>query len=358
MIRDSAGQVIGAQMVNASTGAAFNGTVTVYVTGDGGVQAIGATGSGICTAEGNGYYTYVPSQAETDYALIAFTFIGSGAIPATIQVATVTLGQQAALAGGGGAGTDFSELYGELLDQELASEDRTKRFTTARRKAAINKGQREFVKLTECLQRQGSIPIVSSTAEYDLEVLTDFTWLTKQGIEVAILQADATYRYLSGRDFPLRTIDWLNRFSPGWRSATAGTPSAWYQREDGGHVYLGLTAAPSVPVGETWSITVPYLAIPSDMVDDTDGPFVINSNAKTSLWPWHQALVHYAAAQLEKLRKERERSDEQMKTFAGYVADYLQKQRQRGGSQVTFVRDYQAESRGRMGQPTNPLRDF
>ena len=97
MIRNESGQTIGAQMVNATTGAAFAGVVTVYVTVDGGTQAIGTVGSGICTAEGNGYFTYGPSAAETNGALVAFTFTGSGAIPATIQVATVTSEQQAAL---------------------------------------------------------------------------------------------------------------------------------------------------------------------------------------------------------------------------------------------------------------------
>jgi hypothetical protein len=89
MVRHAESQSIGAQMVTAATGAAFTGTVTVYVTGDAGTQAIGSVGSGICTHEGNGYHTYRPSQAETDYAVIAFTFLGAGAIPVTVEVATV-----------------------------------------------------------------------------------------------------------------------------------------------------------------------------------------------------------------------------------------------------------------------------
>lgn len=76
-------------MVSASDGSAFTSTVTVYVTGDAGTQAIGSVGSGICTHEGNGYHTYAPAQAETNYDLIAFTFIGTGAIPATLQVETL-----------------------------------------------------------------------------------------------------------------------------------------------------------------------------------------------------------------------------------------------------------------------------
>lgn len=90
MLKNTASQVIGAQMVNASTGAAFTGSVTVYVTGDAGTQAVGSVGSGACTHEGNGYHTYAPAQAETNYDLVAFTFIGTGAVPATVQVFTIS----------------------------------------------------------------------------------------------------------------------------------------------------------------------------------------------------------------------------------------------------------------------------
>lgn len=257
------------------------------------------------------------------------------------------------------AATAFSDLYGDLLDTELASADRTKLFTTAKRKTFINKGQREFVKLTECLQRQGSVPIVDEQGEYDLEdELDDFTWITKQGVEVQILKSGSDTRYLAGKDLPLRSVDWLNRFDPNWRSADPSTPLAWYQREDGGEVNIGLTPAPAVGSGETWSITVPYLAIPSDMVNDTDGPFNVAGNAKHILWPWHQALVHYAAAQLEKLRKELQRSDLQMKQFAGFVADYLQKQRPRGGGQVTYATNYRGDARRLVRPSFNINRDF
>jgi hypothetical protein len=88
MKKNTASQSIGCQMITASDGSAFTGSVTVYVTGDAGTQAVGSVGSGACTHEGNGYHTYAPAQAETNYDLIAFTFIGTGAIPATIQVYT------------------------------------------------------------------------------------------------------------------------------------------------------------------------------------------------------------------------------------------------------------------------------
>lgn len=101
MVKNQANQTIGAEMVSASTGGAFVGTVTVYVTVDGGTQAIGGNGVGICVAEGNGYYSYTPTKAETNGDLIAFTFTGGGAIPATIQVATFTAAQVSTLNAGG-----------------------------------------------------------------------------------------------------------------------------------------------------------------------------------------------------------------------------------------------------------------
>jgi hypothetical protein len=89
MIINTASQKIGAQLVSASDGSAFTGAVTVAVTVDAGAQATGSVGSGACTHEGNGYHTYAPAQAETNGALIAFTFTGTGAIPATVQVYTI-----------------------------------------------------------------------------------------------------------------------------------------------------------------------------------------------------------------------------------------------------------------------------
>lgn len=88
MIKNVGSQFIGIQMVSSSDGTAFTGTTTIYVTGNAGTQAIGSVGSGICVSEGNGFHTYVPAQAETNYDHIGFTFIGTGAIPATIQVFT------------------------------------------------------------------------------------------------------------------------------------------------------------------------------------------------------------------------------------------------------------------------------
>lgn len=88
MKKNVASQVVGAQMVSATDGSAFTGSVTVSVTGDGGTQATGSVGSGACTHEGNGFHTYAPAQAETNYDHVAFTFTATGAVPATVQIYT------------------------------------------------------------------------------------------------------------------------------------------------------------------------------------------------------------------------------------------------------------------------------
>lgn len=119
MRKNVAGQVIGAQLVSASDGSAFTGSVTVAVTGDGGTQATGSVGSGACTHEGGGYHTYTPAQAETNYDLIAFTFSGSGAIPVTVQVFTVNAKLTAAAIANMEVVyvTDFATNYSTANDQ-------------------------------------------------------------------------------------------------------------------------------------------------------------------------------------------------------------------------------------------------
>jgi hypothetical protein len=107
MQKNVGGQKIGAQLVSATDGSAFTGSVTVYVTGDAGTQAAGSVGSGACTHEGNGYHTYAPAQAETNYDLIAFTFVGTGAIPATVQLYTKMDANVTTIAGTAQTGRDI-----------------------------------------------------------------------------------------------------------------------------------------------------------------------------------------------------------------------------------------------------------
>lgn len=87
MKKNVASQIIGTQML-ATDGTAFTGTVTIYITGDNGTQTIGSVGSGVCAHKGNGWHSYVPAQAETNYNHVALTFVGTGAVPVTLQTYT------------------------------------------------------------------------------------------------------------------------------------------------------------------------------------------------------------------------------------------------------------------------------
>lgn len=117
MIRATAGQPIGAQIRDASTGAAFSGTVTVYIKGDLTPQAQGSVGGGVAASDGHGYFEYVPSAAETDFNHIAFTFDGIGAVGATIQIETITPAQVSALQTATGLG---SVIVSDLIVEAYA----------------------------------------------------------------------------------------------------------------------------------------------------------------------------------------------------------------------------------------------
>lgn len=123
MKKNVASQVVGCQMVSASDGSAFTGSVTVSVTGDAGTQATGSVGSGACTHEGNGFHTYAPAQAETNYDHVAFTFTGTGAIPATVQIYTSfpQTGDGFARIGSNGAGLSAIP-WNSSWDAEVESE--------------------------------------------------------------------------------------------------------------------------------------------------------------------------------------------------------------------------------------------
>lgn len=98
LLRGIAGQTIGCQMT-ATDGSDFTGVVTVYITGDNGVQALGATAAGLCALKGHGYYGYAPAVGDCDFGQVAFTFTGAGAITKTIEIDTLTQAQANALAG-------------------------------------------------------------------------------------------------------------------------------------------------------------------------------------------------------------------------------------------------------------------
>lgn len=355
MIKNQAGQVVGAQMTNATTGADFTGTVTVYVTGDGGSQTLGSVGSGVCTHEGNGYHTYTPSAAETNYDLAAFTFTGSGAITVTKEYPTLSVGQANAISGYAGNNVPrFVDLYEDALHVELGTNDTQVLFTAARRKHAINEGMRQFADLTECLTRQSTITCTQASQEFDLNSTTviadgDFLKMSAQGPVFQLSDSNGIEQSLAGDEFPQRDIPYLDAAQSGWRSTETGYPTGWYLRADGGSLNFGLDRPLGLSTSSTQTakIILPYQANPSSMTSDSHVPYVFNGRARADLVPYSQAIVHYAAHDLEKLRKDQEASDRQLQKFLGYVQRYVGATRPRGSRSVRTAVSYFSRARRR-----------
>lgn len=245
----------------------------------------------------------------------------------------------------------FLTLYGTALDAELGTDDRTSLFTTAKRKAAINDGQRWFNNETACLIRTGSFSVTDGTSEYDLEAQIsagDFIRLSpKQSPEIWVEKAATDTRYFAGDSFQRRDVEYLNRYEEGWRLST-GYPESWYLRAEGGTTLFGIYPQPDVLTGETWTAKVPYVAEPADMTLDADIPFTVSGNALIAVEPWHDALVYYAASELEKLRKGTDRSLYFFQRAQARVQDYMDKKRVPGGKPVRLARSYRQDAR-RMG---------
>lgn len=88
MRKNVGSQVICAQLVSSTDGTAVtSGTTTVYYLIDGGTQG---TGAGTVTHEGNGTWSYVPVQSETNGDHVAFTFANSSAVSACVNTYPVS----------------------------------------------------------------------------------------------------------------------------------------------------------------------------------------------------------------------------------------------------------------------------
>lgn len=251
--------------------------------------------------------------------------------------------------------TIFSSLYGSYLDEELGTDDSTVLFTTARRKAAINKGADKFAALTECLTRSTSFTVVSGTAEYDLNSTTvmqdgDFQGFGVQPVLFYAAQSSTgstviTETVLSGRDGLLRRdIDWLLQHESGFNMLVTSTatqfPTYYYVYADGASYNLGFFPTPVFSTSFTVTATVPYIADTPVMSSGTDEPYQFAGSVRKDLRAYHQAVVHYAAHQLEKLRQDDARSDRQLQKFMGFVAQYFQDIRIKGGRQIRQARTY------------------
>lgn len=247
--------------------------------------------------------------------------------------------------------TQFSSLYGTRLDRELGAADSTQLFTSARRKSAINEAQDEWARVTHCTERRSSLTITGGTAEYDLNDSTifpnaDFVEFAPRGVVFQYADASSNVQTVAGDDLIRRDPLWLDTYEPGWQNSTVSTatgaqlPSVWYERFDGARHYLGFWPTPSTGSSATAKAYVTYQARPAAMTSDTNEPFTFNSSVRIDLRPYHQALVHYAAYQLEKLRRDDQASGAQLQMFLGYVTQYLQAMRRKGGQTLTFAKQY------------------
>lgn len=251
----------------------------------------------------------------------------------------------------------FLQLYGTKLDRELGSSDRVQLFTVALRKEYVNEGQQKFNEQTGCYTRRATLALSDETSEYDLEssgVLSaeDYLWPSKVGASIKrTVTASGVVSYVEGDDFQFITEDELNDDLPSWRAHTAGVPSHWFLRADAGVYNVGLYVAPDIPATETWQLLWPYVAKPADMSADGDIAFA----GRLALAPYHDAVLHYAAAQCEKLRKNWDGVERQMKMFAAHVAKYKADQAPPRGTQMRFRTNYALRQR-MPARLMNPMR--
>lgn len=249
--------------------------------------------------------------------------------------------------------TLFSSLYGARLDRELGTDDTSILFTTARRKAAVNEGAVEFANLTGILTRWASVTWPGGTAQINLNSTAiiadgDFGGFAKEPVEFRYTDASSNVTLLTGDGLPRRDIPWLDQYRPGWQLSTVASsvmqlPEIYYVWQDGNAYYLGMTPVPSTGSSASIAVRVPYLAEAPTMVSDSSEPFQFGSTSLTpraDLSAYHQGLVHYAAHQLEKLRRDEQASDRQLQKFLGYVSRCLQDMRVRGPRVIRQARNY------------------
>lgn len=246
----------------------------------------------------------------------------------------------------------FVDLYDNALHVELGTNDTAQLFTGARRRHAINEGLRQFADLTECFIRQSTIAISTSAQEYNLNATTviasgDFLRVATDQPYFQISDSNGILLTLQGDSFPQVSIPYLDHAEPSWRSTNSAYPEGWYLRDDGGAKFFGLKNRVDLSTGSTQSakVVLPYVAKPSSMTADTHVPYSIGALSRHDLQPYHQALVHYAAHDLEKLRKDPEASGEQLKKFQGYVQRYLDAHRPKGNRVVRAAVPYFARAR-------------
>lgn len=245
----------------------------------------------------------------------------------------------------------FQVLSKDALHTELGTNDTSVLFTGARRRHAINEGYRQFADLSECFVTQSTMSWSTGVQEVDLSTLTNFARVAGQGPVFIVSDSNGQNQVIAGEDFPQRDVPYLDNAQSGWRSTETGYPSGWYLRQDGAHLYFGLDRLFDVSTGSTLSgkLVLPWVQIPSSMTSDTDVPFKVGSLTRQDLLPYHTAIVHYAAHDLEKLRKDTDASDRQLQKFQGYISRFFGQMRPKGSRSVRTAVSYFRNARNRGG---------
>lgn len=250
----------------------------------------------------------------------------------------------------------FGTLYGTEQDRLLGTVDRTQRFTTARRKEAVNSAIRWFNEQTGCFTKRATIPITTPVAEYNVEgtnAITSGDYLRPSKTTATLKRYDGTgsdatdYSYVEGPDLPFKSEEQLNQERPNWRAESPGVPDCWTLRVDGPAQYAVLVPPPDVPSGETWTWLWPYVAQPADLTDDAQEPYQVSTAMRTSLRSYHQGIAYYTAGLLEEFRKNYEMKDRRLKEAAVYVVQYHADQAPKTGTQMRMARDFRRRPMGR-----------
>ena len=259
----------------------------------------------------------------------------------------------------------FSHLYSSALDRELGTDDSTRLFTTGRRKDAINEGLQQFAVLTHCLTRQVSVTLEHGQAQIVLTSTAvssnaDFLSLAPQPEEFRYTDTNGTLTVVSGLDLQRVSVGWLDRNEPGWQNSSATstgvyqTPRYTFLRTGPDGQQLDLMPPPGRrSTGDSMAMVLYFHALPPTLSADTQVPFLSTTVAAGRGTPvpdlFHYAAVHYGAAQLEKLRRDFEASQQQMQSFLGYVTEWQHQHEPKGMRTVQMGRSYFSDVRNRRG---------
>jgi hypothetical protein len=237
----------------------------------------------------------------------------------------------------------FADLYGEAVNHELGSADVTQLFTTVRRKYAVNRAQKEFARLGKIsISKEVVIPVIAGTLLYNLDTASASRFVAFGRAPLRLRVTTVANSAKTASTLVIRSTAYADEALPGWRdSASSGSPQAIVHDPRDGINYLAFFPKPAIPASETWELVVPIQANAADMVLDTEVPF----DGRPDLEPFHWGIAHYAAAQLERLRKDPDAEKNQIAKFGAYVEDWNAKSTRPPGAhkRVLMQRDYLGE---------------